>query len=438
MLRKFSFPIALLCELIAINSTAQEKITFASLSEIYAYAETHSISFQNAKQQSILAKYQTIAAKLEMFNVKGQGNFMMIDNTKLNTTFLPAEIFGGPAGTFTPVTMGQKYATSFTFEPQIDLINPYAMAQVKVLKANEQLTEINNLLDKKAIHESISAAYHNILSYQWQIDIMKKSLENAQNITSIVSNKQKEGLLREQDESIATANEFLIKDKLQQLEIQLEQQYNFLKILCDIKPLTVVTISENLVYETQFPIKATGNLLQRQTEWQAKYQKAILRADKRAMLPTLGFISSFGWQENNNSNFFSANEWFNSSYIGLKITMPILPETSKVAKIRFSKINLEIAQNKANHSQLQNEINNNQLELDLQKASESLQLASNIEKLRKDIYQKNSNIHREGILSTTDLIDSFNEWLNSCLNTVAQLAISKHAKSKILINNSIQ
>lgn len=438
MWNQFLFRIFLLFEFISINSIAQEKLAFATIDEVYAFAEIHATSFQNAKQQSILAKYQTIAAKLGQFNLKGQGNFMAIDNTKLNTTFLPAEIFGGTSGTFTPITMGQKYATSFTFEPQLDLINPFAMAQIKISKNNEQLIAVNNLLEKKAVYESISAAYHNILSYQWQIDIMKKSLENAYILTSIVKNKQKEGLLREQDANIAMANELKIKDNLQQLEIQLKQQYNFLKILCDIEPLIIITITENLVYEVPFPLKPSSDLLSRQAEWQAKYHKSILSADKKWMLPTLSFVSSLSWQENNNSNFFNTNQWFNASYLGLKLSMPLFPETSKIAKVKYSKINLEIANNNWNHSKLQNKISNTQLELDLEKASESFKLANSIEQLRKDTYEKNSNIHKEGILSTTDLIDSFNEWLDSSLNTVAKLAVSKHAKSRIVINNSIQ
>lgn len=435
---KSFFLLFLLNLTIAESAKAQEKVFFSTLDEVFAFAEAHNISFKNAKQQAILAKYQKIEAQLGMFNLKGQGNFMMIDNTKLNTTFLPAEIFGGPAETFTPVTMGQKYATSFTFEPQIDLINPYAMAQIKVWKTNEQLTEINNLVDKKAVYESISAAYHNILSYQWQIEITKKSLENAHAIVSILENKQKEGLVRSQDVNIAVANQLNIEDKLQQIEKQLKQQYNYLKILCDVEPSIDVIISENLIHEVQFPIKPTGDLIERKAEWQTKYKKEIAKAEKLWMLPTLSFVSSFSWQENNNSNFFNTDEWFNASYVGLKLSMPLLPETSKIAKAKYAKINLEIAQNNWSHSKLQNKINNNQLELDLQRASESFQLASAIEKLRKDIYQKNSNIYQEGILSTTDLIDSFNEWLNSSLNTVIQLAISKHAKNKILINNSIQ
>ena len=156
------------------------------------------------------------------------------------------------------------------------------------------------------------------------------------------------------------------------------------------------------------------------------------------MYPTINLFGSFSWQESNNNNFFGTNKWFGSNYIGLKISIPILPEVSKIAIVRKDRINLEIAQNNWNHSKLLDLINNNQLEIDYQKAYESYLINSKIEALQKDSYEKNLNIYQEGIISATDLISSFDDWLNSSLNTVALLATVEYAKSKIIINNTIK
>ena len=424
----------------SMSCDAQEKLTFESLDNLFAYAETNSVSFHNANQQNILAKYQILVSKLGMFNLKGTSSFTLTNNTKLNPNFIPAEVFGGQEGTFTSVTFGQKYVSNFTFEPQIDLINPYAMAQIKVAKTNEQLIAVTNLLTKKVVYESISATYHNILSYRWQIDITVKSLSNSESLVLFLQNKQKEGLTRSQDVNIVLANQLIVKDKLQQLEIQLQQQYNILKILCDINPETtiIITGNEKPIDNVLLPIKATGDLLQRQGEWQTKYHQARLRANKKWMYPTLNLFSSFSWQESNNNNFFGTNNWFTANYIGLKLSFPILPEVSKIAAVKYDKINLEIAQNNWNHNKLQDQINNEQLELEYRKSNESYKLAIDIEALRKDSYEKNLNIYREGIISTTDLINSLNDWLNSSLNTVTLLAAVEFSKNKIIISNLIK
>jgi len=431
--------IILLCAGV-INTKAQQALVFTSLDEVYSFAEIHSHTLRNARQQSTLAKYRTQAAKLGLVNLHGRISIALTDNTKLGINYIPAEIFGGPAGTFRPVSFGQQYESNFNIEPQIDLINPYSMAQVRVAKTNEQLTEVNNLLDKKLVFEIISAAYHNIRTSQRQIEVTIMSLANADTLAGILQHRQKEGQVRHQDVNAAKANQLTVKDKLQQLEIQLEQQYNDLKLLCDIDPHTPVTIAgrENSAAAVQLPPRATGHLLQRQREWQTRYQQAQLRADKRWMYPTLNLFSTFSWQESNNINFFGTNDWFSANYIGLKLSIPLLPQVSKIATVKYDRVNLEIARNNWSHSKLQDQINNQQLELDYRKSAKSYEIAVRVEALRKDSYQKNFNIYQEGLISATELINSFNEWLNSSYNTASAAAAAEYAKSKILISNMIK
>ncbi|MNQ85059.1 Outer membrane efflux protein [compost metagenome] len=211
-------------------------------------------------------------------------------------------------------------------------------------------------------------------------------------------------------------------------------------MLCDIDPQTNVVIKteERFSSNAEFSVKAYGDLMQRQGEWQTKYQKALLRADKRWMYPTLSFFSSLSWQESNNRSFLGTDSWLGANYIGLKVSIPILPETSKITAVKFDRINLEMAKNNWKHSTLQDQINNEQLELDYKKAFESYQLSIKIETLQKDSYWKNFNIYREGIISASDLINSFEDWLKSSLNTAALLAAAEYAKSRILISNRIK
>lgn len=419
---------------------AQEKLVFRTVDEVLTYAGEHSQALRNAGHQSVIARNQTLASQWNQFNLRGQASFSVTENIQLNTNFIPAELVGGPAGTFRPVTFGQKHESRFAFTPQIDLFNPYAAALIRTSKSNEELTRVNNLLDKRALYESIAAAYYNILSYQWQLLVTRKSFGNADTLCKIFRNKHQEGTARGQDVNIALANRLTVQDKLQQLEVQLEQQYNNLKLLTDIDSAIVVRVSaDNEVLLKAGPtIKIVSNLLQRQAEWQIKYNEASLRADKRWFYPTVSLFSSFGTQQVTNNHFFDGSRWFGTSYIGLRLNLPLLPEPSRVIAVRNARINLQIARNTEQHSILQDKINNNQLGLDEQKAVRSYQAALDIETLRKDAYDKNLNIYHEGILSAIDLINSFDDWLNSSLNAAAQKANALYARSRINIYNTIK
>jgi outer membrane protein len=436
-MRLFLINIFLLCCLIA---QSQNSIQFKSLDEVFAYADSHSSTFKTAAQQSILAKYQTLAAKLAQFNFQGNVVFSSTDNTTLPVSYIPAEIFGGPAGSFKQITLGQQYVSLVNINPQFDILSPYAAAKVKVSKAYEKLTEVNNLLTKKSLYESVAAAYCNILSYQWQIKVTQKSLANADTLVQIMQKKQLAGIARAQDVNNALANQLNTQDKLQQLEILLAQQYNSLKILCDIDVATAVAIgnTEKPIVYFDVTLAATGHLQQSQNEWQKKYEVADWLAAKKFYMPALSAVGNLAWQQNSNKQFYDNSRWNGSNYIGLKLTIPIVPDANKLATVKYDRINIAMADINLQHAILEDSINNQQLQLDYKKAFKSYELAEKIELLKEDTYTKNLNIYKEGILSATDLINSFIDLLNSSLNTVSQLANSEYSKSKIIINNTVK
>src|SRR5450432_1475327 len=141
-MRKRLFVIQILL-VITFAADAQGELKFQSLQEVFAYADSHSSTFKNATQQSILAKYQTLAAKLAQWNFKSDASFSSIDNTKLPVSYLPAEIFGGPAGTFKTITLGQPYVSTLNIAPQIDVLNPYNMAR----RSEEHTSELQSRSD---------------------------------------------------------------------------------------------------------------------------------------------------------------------------------------------------------------------------------------------------------------------------------------------------
>lgn len=418
---------------------AQEVLSFTSLDAVFAYANSHSSPLKNATQQTILAKYQTLAAQWGKWNLQGKANLTLTDNTKLTTNFLPAEIFGGPSGTFQKVTFGQQYVSNLIVSPQIDILNPYSAAQVRLSRTNEQLTATTNLLNRRNLYESVAGAYCNILSYQWQMDVTKNSLANADTLVRILQAKQKEGIVRPQDVNTALANRLTLVNKLYQLGGQREQQASSLKILCDIDPAISLVISVPAKQEAfDGTLTATGNLLQRQSEWQLNYQQASLNANRKWYYPTVSVLGNLGWQQNTNNHFFDTNRWFSNSYVALRLTLPLLPDVTKMAAVQLDRININIAQTNWQHTILEDAANNRQLQLDYQTAHTNYQLSAEIEGLQQDSYRKNLAIYKEGILSVTDLLISFNTWLNSSLNTATQLATREYAKSRIAISNTVK
>jgi OMF family outer membrane factor len=438
-MKQFTLVIAVLFLLIQ-SANAQTGLSFNKLDSLLKYAENNSASIKTGEQQSLLAKWQKISAQAGLVNFRMQTNFNLTNNLELPVTFLPAEAFGGTPGTFKEVTMGQQYIGNLNLAPQIDIINPASWAKLKSANVNVELTNVNNLLIKKSLFESVSATYHNIISLQEQIEITEKSLLAADTLLTTMQNKYSEGIVRQQDLNDAQINKLTLSDNLEQLNLSLKQQYYSLKILCDIPESTTISIGEQPDYNK--PI-ITGLHVDNQLQYKSsllnlELAKADLKTNQLMQYPTVSLVYYNAWQQNSNTMFFDNDvNWLNAQYIGLKLSVPF-PDINRYTLTKSSRINKTISLQNAEHTKLQNELTNKQLVLDYEKAYSQLNTSKQIYQLKEQNYGLVLNQFNMSILSSDKLIIAFNDMLASRLNYSSALANLLYTKSKIEINNTIK
>lgn len=422
--------------------SAQTDLHFTKLDSVYAYADKHSSVSKNNEQQTIYAKYQKIAALANVVNLRNPVSYTPTNNTTLPVSFIPLGALHPGATGFDKVTLGQQYVNTFNVAPQIDIINPGNWAQIKPANINQDITAVNNLLNKKSLYESIAACYYNICTYKEQIEITKKNLASTDTLLQIVNNKFSQGLVTQQDVNNATVSKLTLQDKLNQINISLGQQYNSLKILCDIPMKTSLVIEDELNYNQPFtPDMDAGSQLQAKVNiLQMEYAKANLTANRLANLPVISVLYSYSYYQNSVSQFFDTranNPWLTSAYLGAKVTFNI-PDVTHILSSRNAKINYHIAEVNMNHNKLQNDISNDQLHLDYEKAYSQLNMNKQIFQLKEDNYKIAFNQYNQSILSFDKLLTAFNDMLVSRLNYSNSLANMFYTKSKVDINNTIK
>ena len=302
------------------NSLAQESKTFSTLNEVLEFSKTKNYSFDNAKLQTHLAELAKKTALGNAFNPKVNTSIQVLDNINLPISYLPAEAFGGVSGTFKEVQIGQQYVSTFNIQPQFDIINLSNFAQIKSAKINEQLVENQNKINEQNLYEKINAVYFNIISFNGQKEVVEENILIAENILKIISEKNKEGIARKQEVNEAEVNLILLKDKLEQLEMNTKIQYEILNLFFENK------IESNLKqtiwdFKDQTILSANQNNLQNQnSELQAQLAQQEYKSLQYQNYPTLSFVSSFNWQNLSNDNFFaSQSNWQNFNYVGLKL-----------------------------------------------------------------------------------------------------------------------
>lgn len=438
-MKKLTFFLLLLS---ALKINAQKALQFSSVDSLFHYAENNSITIKTGEEQSLLAKWTKLAAIGNTINFRSPITASWTDNTDLPVNYLPAEAFGGPAGSLRAVTLGQEYVSTYAITPQIDIINLANWTKIKSASVNKELSETNNQIAKKNLFESIAATYYNIISFQEQIKTMQENKKAADSILTIVTNKFNQGIVREQEKNNAAVNVLNVQDKLNQLQSSLEQQFNSLKILCDIPDETTITINGSAADAGKIytVVESKSSLIEKQSQLQRAYLRSELRSSRMlTFAPTVSFIFNQQWQENSNKQFFDPDaSRFNSQYVGLKISVPLPFDVNRLSQNYTTKINYNIAKLNYQHATLQNKVNNKQLELDHQKAISAYTTNKQIDELKTQNYSKSMNQYKEGILSTENLLLSFSDKINATLNYISAESNLQYTQTKIKINNTIQ
>jgi outer membrane protein TolC len=433
--------IALCLLLLGNYGFAQTATEFKSLQEVLSLAEKNSYTARLSEAQRHLSKLTVQSAYGNAFNPKLPASASITDNASLPVNFLPAEAFGGPAGTFRQVTLGQRYISTLNISPQFDILHFGNIAKIKSAKANDLLTQSNNMVTKKNLFDQVNACYHNILSFQAQIDVLQANKSKSDSTLRIVKNKYDQGLVRKQDLNDAEINTITIADKLEQAKLGLEQQYLTLRVLCDTD--AEMRVSQSLwdisaQTETQ---EATGDLSVKNAQLQASFAQAEFGAAKWQNMPTLSFVSSFNWQNNSNKQFFDPNQnkmWIYSNFWGLRLNWDIPTNVAKLTAQKSAQISYSMAKINAEHAVLQGKIQNEQIEKDYAKAVAQYNNYLQITKLKEENYQKSKNQFEANILPLDKLLLAHNDLLLSQINLATGLANVSFSKSKIEINNQIK
>ena len=424
--------------LLTLNSIAFAQTNFSSLQEVLNLAEKNSYTTLVATEQNKLASLTTVSAYGNALNPRIPVSANITDNTRLPVSFFPGQIFGQPEGTFKQVTMGQQYISVLNFSPQFDILNFGNISIIKSAKANEALANHNTLLTKKNLFDQVNACYHNIVSFQAQIKVLKQNQQKADSLLKIVGNKYAQGLVRKQDVNDAEINAISIKDKIEQASLSLEQQYLTLKTLLDTEEN--VSISQQLSTETvNSQLKSSGNINEENAKFQLAFSQAEYKSALWNNLPTLSFVTSFNWQNNSNAAFLdSKNPWINSNFWSLRLAWDFPTNVPKITALKSNLINFHIAEINAKHASLQTKLLNEQMDKDFEKSVAQYKNNLAIYQLKLDNYQKSNNQFQANILPLDKLLIAHNDLLVSEINVATSMAAIAFNKSKIEINNQVK
>jgi len=440
--------IYLSCVLIMIGFLAQAQETTPS-KETYTFSLEEAVSFAlDSSYNTINARRDIAAAAKRKWEATADGlpqisaDVDYRNNLKQPVQLLPAEITGGPPGTFVPVTFGTKQQLTATATANQLLFDGSYIVAVRAAKTFEKFTTTSAEKTALEVRKEVIDAYGNVLLAQESASILQKNKDNLQENLEETQKIYENGL--EEQESVEQLQiTFLeISNELNNAKRLIEIAKDALKLTLGIQLEKTVYLNDELEALALENISLTlmnaeGNLEQnldyQLAEVQIEQREHELNLEKAAALPRLTTFLNYGTNGNSDEFTFlsSDQEWFQSSVWGVSLNIPIFSSLKRSAKTAQARIALDQAETEFEQAKGQIRLGMTRAKNDYQFAIEKYQTSKQNLKLAERIENKNQIKFTEGLATSfelrqaqTQLYSTQQEFLQSMLevlNTKAQL-----------------
>lgn len=467
MKRIFLIPIMFCCIHLATfaQNTASDTIQKFTVKEAQNYAVQNAYKTTNADKDIAIAKKkvaQTTAIGLPQVNASLKYQNYIDIPTQLMPDFLTPAVEGvllshglisaseltGSSGNKFPVQFGSK--NNFTADiTATQLI--FDGAYIVGLQAAKTFVDISkNAYTKSEIEvkESVAQAYYLVLVAEQNRIILDSTLTNIKKSYADSKKYLENGFVEESDVDQFEILVSTMENKLNMVDRQIEIAYKLLKFQMgldlnkkielteNLEDLINNSMAENLVLK-DFDIKKHIDYKLLQTQEQIGILS--LRKDKFGYLPSMAaFITTSRNAQRNQFDFFEKDkDWYKTTIFGVSLTVPIWDSGIKHYKIQQDKLELE--KTKALQLQL-----SQALTLDVESSRSTLQTytdqySNDLKnmKLSKKIYDKTLVKYNEGISTSLELTQAYNQYLTSqgtYFTTALELLKAKSNLTKALNN----
>ncbi len=427
----------LLIVLIITNTIqAQTKHEF-SIKQAVDYASKNNFQVKNALL-SIKAQEQTNRGITAAAYPSVNSSIDLTNYLKLPTQVIPGDIFGYP-GQMVDVQFGSKYNSNIMFQLQQLLFDGQVFVGLQARRTSIEFATKNAAVTEEAIKTNIYKIYYQLVVSKTQIQLLNTNIERFEKLKHDANEMYKNGFAEKLDVDkvdVALSN---LKTEKQKALNNIEIGYLGLKTLMGmpVKDTLILTdtlsdnnIKENaLIDSVNYTDRKDFQLLQSVK----KLNEYNIKRYKFMALPTVAAVGIYGKQAYRQKfTFFEKGDWFDISYVGLKVSIPIFNGFSRDSKVKLSKIDLQQTEN--NIESLKNAINSEfeTAKLKFQSAVETMDFQKKNMQLAENVYNQTKKKFEIGTGSNTEINAAQTDLKTAQTNYIAALYDAVIAKVDFL------
>ncbi len=384
-----------------------------SLQQAVDYAFKNSPSVLNSELDATSSVYR----KRELLSVgypQISSSVDFKDYINIPTSLLPAQFFGGPAGSFIPVKFGTKYnATVGLSASQLVFSTDYFFG-TKAAKQLVNLSTISITRTKSEVAAQVTKAYYGVLVSKERVKLLDANVVKLQKVFSDTKALNAQGFVEkiDVDRIEVTLNNLMSeKEKVDRL-IQMSEL--LLKFQMGYKGSDNLILSdslnmdsgkfENLGMKPDISSRSELKLL----ETQGVMLDIDVKRLKWGALPTIAAYGALNYnaQRTEFDLFDASKDWYNISLIGATLNLNLFNGFQRYSRIQQAKIALTKNNNSITQFKMAAELEASMASITYNNALSSIQTQKRNLELAQSIFEVTQKKYTAGVGSNTELINA--------------------------------
>lgn len=400
----------------ALGAFAQAKDSAAfsfSLQQSIDYAMQNQNSVKNAVLDEELQrqkKNELLASGLPQIN----SSFDVKDYLAIPTSFIPAEFFGGPPGTFVPIKFGIQYQATAQLDASQLIFSGDYIVGMKASKVLMELSQKSTQRTKIDVAEMVSKAYYNVLIGNERINLLdaniaqlKKAMDDTK---AFVDNGFAEKV--DFDRLTVSYNNLLVeRENVRRLLVIGTYLLKYQMGMPVAATLTLTDKLEDVKLDAASEISAQKFDYTKRVEYnlydvQFRLAKLDLKRQRFSYLPNAFAYGSLAATAQRNQFDIAdpSKPWYPVSLIGATIKMPIFTGMARNARTQQAKVSLMEAQNNLDYIRQTIDLQLASSAASMQNAAATLETQKKNIELAQDVYRVSKIKFEQGVGTNLEMV----------------------------------
>jgi len=392
---------------------AQEPLQL-TLEDAVKMAQEKNTNVMNSKLDLLIAEKkikETIAMGLPHIDLKSAYTFLPV---------VPSIVFGDDPNA-EPIELGVKHNLTTDLTASQLIFSGAYIVGLQATKVYYNLSVQNDEKTRLDVNESVINTYQMIQLSEESLKILQQNLDNVLKTQYEISEMYKQGFMEKTDVDQLEVTANILRNSINQVESNLEMAYRLLKIQLGIDETTPVTLAdstasyESLILESDLLV-AEEFLLEQNVDYklvQTSKQLAELnvKVEKSNYLPVINGFYNRTQKLNSPAFDFTPKDLF-----GVNLNLPIFASGQRKALINQRELEVEKRENTRLFVSSSLIMQANQMKSDVEIKAEKYKNQKLSKELTDEIYQRTLEKYRQGLVTSLDLANTQNQYLNNLTN----------------------